>query len=397
MFFSIAFKPQQNFPCAWQLGNLICSTDQGWQMTTLGNCKVLFKGYTEQAPIEQMLPVILQNTRPLGNFCAIALHDNQVTVHTDYWRSFPIWTDANREVTNLQPVGQQAWCDATIICDSQLNITTTYRDVIGLIDSTTLEHQQVLEQVDAILLKRITDFVNQRPAPLRVFLSGGVDTMLIYSYLQRIGAEHELIDYLHVDYDDFWRKNSHHLDQFWGYSQIHHWLKPAYLASGAPGDEFMLRSPVTANLYLIKHGSSIPDQLKLNPDCMHREYFNRKKHLDIFSHQAATQIDTKNLYQYLCNVVSNDYQHWHIGHTLTWTPLRDLEIFKLMLRLPFESAVAQIMNSEFSKELIERNCPGLSSWISDQKNTGAAMKNIGSIIPATMAKSLSCTSSTNFF
>ena len=172
MFFSITFEPQQNFPCFWQLGNLTCSTDQGWKMVNFDHYKVLFKGYTEQAPIEQMLPEILQNRRPLGNFCAIAWYNGQATVYTDRWRSFPIWVNNNQEITNLQPIGDQVWCDATITFDSQLAVTLAHNDVIGTIDSTPLETQQVLDQVDAILMERITNFVNQQTKPVKVFLSG---------------------------------------------------------------------------------------------------------------------------------------------------------------------------------------------------------------------------------
>ena len=78
----------------------------------------------------------------------------------------------------------------------------------------------------------------------------------------------------------------------------------------------------------------------------------------------------------LCNIVANDWQHWHLGNTLTWTPLRDLEIFKILLRLPLSHAINQIMNSEFSQFLIERNTPGATRFLSDQKNTGSALKNL---------------------
>jgi hypothetical protein len=75
-------------------------------------------------------------------------------------------------------------------------------------------------------------------------------------------------------------------------------------------------------------------------------------------------------------MVINDWQHWHLGNTLTWTPLRDLEIFKLLLRLPTDLATAQIMNSDISQQLIEKNSPGLTALISDQKNTGNVMNNL---------------------
>jgi hypothetical protein len=82
----------------------------------------------------------------------------------------------------------------------------------------------------------------------------------------------------------------------------------------------------------------------------------------------------------VCNTVVNDWQHWHIGNTLTWTPLRDLELFKLCLRLPPELAKGQIMNSTVSRTLIEQNVPGLTSVLSDQKNTGNVMRNLQQLL-----------------
>ena len=82
---------------------------------------------------------------------------------------------------------------------------------------------------------------------------------------------------------------------------------------------------------------------------------------------------------YLCNIILNDWQHWHLGNTLTWTPLRDLRIFKLLLQLPLESAIGQITDSVISKKLIERNFPNGTRLISDQKNSVAAMKNLAEL------------------
>ena len=57
------------------------------------------------------------------------------------------------------------------------------------------------------------------------------------------------------------------------------------------------------------------------------------------------------------------------GNTLTYTPLRDLEMFKIMLQLDLDSAKRQIMNGEITKALIERNDASLLPHISPQKNS----------------------------
>jgi hypothetical protein len=49
------------------------------------------------------------------------------------------------------------------------------------------------------------------------------------------------------------------------------------------------------------------------------------------------------------------------------------------MRLPLQDAKNQIMNSIFSQALIERNVPGATEFLSDVKNTGAVLKNLGGL------------------
>ena len=77
----------------------------------------------------------------------------------------------------------------------------------------------------------------------------------------------------------------------------------------------------------------------------------------------------RDMIEKICNILVNDWQHWHLGNTLTWTPLRDLRITKTILRMPTESIMGQILNGSVSKKLIERNVPGLTRIISHQKNS----------------------------
>jgi hypothetical protein len=258
-------------------------------------------------------------------------------------------------------------------------VTENKFDVIGAIDITELDFHQAQDQVHDILTRRTQQFLSHNKLPLKVFLSGGIDTMLVYSYLRAAGANFELLDYEHFDHDYFWRNNSHRITQYWGYCQTHHWRSLAVLASGAPGDEFTLRSPTTANLYLLNHGTSIPELLQLDQPYLHGDYFSLPKHIKVFDQQVKSIKEVSQLHYELCNIVVNDWQHWHLGNTIHWTPLRDLEIFKIIMRLPLQDAKNQIMNSIFSQSLIERNVPGATEFLSDVKNTGAVLKNLGGL------------------
>lgn len=388
MFFHVGKTAQENYPCHWQLGSFSVSTDQGWQQHTVGTFDIVYKGYLDSGTLELALETITQQLEPVltGNFCAIVYDRNTKKLHlqSDRYRSFPIYFDDHATasyLTNLTVGPNVVYSNAVIsVAD---NFAVDYRtfDVVGAIDT---EATSTLDQIDQLLCDKVQQFTKCNHLPVRVFLSGGVDTLLLYSYLKRLDIAHELIWSTHCDIDKFYLANHSDIYQNWGYQQIHHWTDPCVLVSGTPGDEFMLRGPVTANLYLLAHGSSIPELLASEPHGSQYEYLSLRKNLDIFSQQLwehHSEESIHSVYQRLCNINLNDWQHWHIGNTLTWTPLRDLDLFKLFLQLPFELAKSQILDSTVSRNLIERNVPGLSTALSPQKNTRNYMKNLKNLLP----------------
>ena len=384
MFFSVGQSSKSNFSNHYRFGEFFIDTDAGWQTFESATHCVLYKGYVDSGTWADSLPTIISQTQPvlLGNFCAFVLDVTTgiVQIKTDRYRSFPIFFSPDQEVSNLSQLSHTAWTDSIVEILPGFKIVESKFDAIGHIDSSELTTAQATEQIHKILCHKTKSFLSHNTLPIRVFLSGGVDSALVYSYLQKYTDQLEMVNYEHVDFDHFWLENSGTLKNFWGYRQIHHWKTPCVLASGAPGDEFMLRSPMTADLFLQWHGSSIPTLLSQPrwQQCLHYAYFGQEKNQKFLAHNHMDlNCSREQLIYNLCNILLNDWQHWHIGHTLTWTPLRDLEIIKILLRLPWTEAVGQIMNSDISIALIEKNQPGLSQVISDQKNSGNVLKNLG--------------------
>jgi hypothetical protein len=379
MFFSIGRDSKENFSFHYQLGPFAVSTDAGWNTHCNDNYTAVYKGYADSGLLISLLDQIAQQTEPelLGNFCVIVYDhvSEQLRIQTDRLRSFPIYVN-NDSVTNLVPGARTAWTDSLISIDRDFAIAESKFDVIGPIDTTPVSTEQVVDQIHDRLTEKTQSWLKFNTLPVRAFLSGGIDSLLVYSYLQRFTKDFDLVKCNIIEYDQFWLQNSGDICGHWAYSQIHHWIEPCVLTSGAPGDEFMLRSPVTVDLFLKYHNVHITDLLK-EKTWLHSVYFNKQKHLDIFQTQTVDHSWSQTqLHWHLCNMVINDWQHWHLGNTLTWTPLRDLEIFKLLLRLPAQEATAQIINSDISQQLIEKNSPGLTALISDQKNTGNVMSNL---------------------
>lgn len=388
MFFSITTEVKDNFSQSYRMGSFNIYTDAGWRQSSIGNHLVLYKGYADVGTMETLLQTIVHQQEPQlrGNFCVIVFDPatNTIQIKTDRYRSFPIYITDNKEITNLLPQAWTAWSDSVVTIDQNLRVTREYFNLIGDINLEPITLEEALDQIDSILAERVQGFLQHNTLPVKAFLSGGVDSLLVYSYLQRFTNNYELVKCQHVDYDRFWLMNSGTLkERFWGYSQIHHWIEPCILTSGAPGDEFMLRSPTTSDM-LLKFNKTYVVDLLTQPEwqgCLHQKYFQKSANYKIFKEQKIDLgWDREMLLWNMCNIIVNDWQHWHLGNTLTFTPLRDLEIFKILIRLPLDIQLTQIMNSDISKALIERNKPGLSCLISDQKNAGNALANLADFL-----------------
>jgi hypothetical protein len=239
-----------------------------------------------------------------------------------------------------------------------------------------LTEDEVVDALYAIILRDVKHFLTHNTTPIKTFLSGGVDSMLVHSFVKKITSNYQLVDGEHFEFDKFWCSNSSQItNQYWAYKQMHHWRTPTVLTSGAPGDEYLLRSPTTANLFLMHYGTDILQHC--DTPSLHQKYFLKEAHVQLYQSQANDTAlcelvqDREQLFAQLCNINLNDWQHWHLGNTITFTPLRNIELFKLMLRLPAASAIGQIFNSTISKRLIAMNDASLLQYLSTDKNHNA--------------------------
>lgn len=376
MFFSVSLTKKDNFPQHFTLGKFVINADNGWNSTFINGNSLVYKGYCDQFNLEKNLELIISKKVPefTGNFCIFLYDGSNLKIFNDLNRSFPIFYDAN-EITNLYALDNAIATDKLCYCDLNFNIHQEKFDLFGNLDLEILPEEIVIEKIHTILDKKISNFLSHNHLPVKSFVSGGIDSMLVYSYVSKY-TNASIISGEIFEFDYFFLKNHSHLKKYWAYNQIHHFLAPTLLTSGAPGDEFMLRSPVTANLYCIGQNTNIIELLDndLYKDCLHSLYFSMEKHLKIFSNQLTKKnklikTSRKFLNYEICKNVHNDFQHHHIGNTLTFTPLRDIEITKLLLQLPTSSAFDQIMNSKISKKLIERNNPKLLEYLSSKKNS----------------------------
>lgn len=384
MFFSISRSPKLNFSVnghyhrGWHL-----DMDQGWNILEHNRETIAYKGYLDHGDLDlEIYNIVDNNVTRSGNYCIIILSDETAQVRHSFYRSFPLWYDPEHGVTNLQPLSRRIFADSVITLNKDLSFHTDLVDVIGEVPLKESALDPVVDTIDEILTEKFDYFFSLNDLPVKIFVSGGVDTALMLSYLRKLEIPHEVVLAEHIEFDRFWVKNHYTLTQSnWAYQQMHHWTSPTILVSGCPGDEFTLRNPEMGNLLALHHNTSI-NQLLENRDCLHREYLKLDDNQQKFRNQTIEQIsDRPTLYRHLLDRAINDHQHWHLGKTLTFTPLRELKILKYLLMLPWEEQVEQILDSKISRILIERNDPSVLKILSTQKNHNNYLENLVNILP----------------
>jgi hypothetical protein len=384
MFFSLSRSPKLNFSVnghyhrGWHF-----DMDAGWSIVEHNRKTVAWKGYIDQGDLDfEIFKIIDSGQAQSGNYCAVVIDDEQASVLHSSPRSFPLWYSPEHGVTNLRPIGRPIYSDSVITLNRDLSFVTNNIDVIGFNNVGEQSSEQVIENVDQILSQRFATFFEYNTRPVKIFLTGGIDTTLMLSYLRRLEIKHEVVLAEHIEFDRFWVRNHHTLTaNNWAYKQMHHWTKPTVLVSGAPGDEYTLRNPEMANLLAMHHGTSLNELLETRP-CLHKEYLLTEDNQNKFQRQQHSQEtrqiiqDKDKLYRHLLDQAANDHQHWHLGNTLTFTPLRDLNIFKEFLSLSWADQINQMLDSTISRQLIEQNDPDLLKILSVQKNTGNYLENL---------------------
>lgn len=369
MFFTIDTKQDTRFPNNLHMGKWVISYDQGWSYYEGDNYQLLFKGYGIS------IDELVKNPVPAGygNFVSLVHQNDKITVTHDLNRSFPLWR-SDRIVTNLKTNSElkTVYSDSYVVLNHD-NIEEHSFIAFDVYDKK-LSLNEAIDEIENLLVQK-TNTVNEK---LNVFLTGGIDTALLYSLIRKQNLPHQLINYEHFEFDEFACKNAQDIRRnHWAYTQMHHWIKPTWLASGAMGDEIFLRGPTTISLWAAWHNYDLIDLLDIND--YHNKYFKLEKNLKIFRSYNKDYIreqypTEKDLRRQILDMNINDHQHWHLGNTICWTPFKDVRITEILLRLNPEVLLSQMLNADISREIIRRFDPNFIQYINDDKNLNSKKK-----------------------
>ena len=394
MFFTITTDRSQRkkYQQVIQCNNFDILLDDGWNVLEHNNKWLIYKGYVNDVSIHSWIKN--NNLEPVhGNYCVIELNKQICTIKTNEYRSFPIWTVNGQLITNIHQEEfdnkKQVWADSEVSFDTCLNIHESNLNYNYYSPNSIIPSIEIVNNIHALLDDTVSNFLKANTLPLKIFLSGGLVSTLLYSYIKKFTNKFELVSYQHFDYDNFWLNNSHRIiEHNIMYKQIHHWKEPCVLVSGTHGDEVTMRSPYMSNLFLRQFGINLNDEIQNSPGNNYQtnqikkrgylEFIKNQKHKfykDMPRSQAANEI---------CNILINDFQHHHIGNTLTFTPLKNLKLANMFMDLSTELLIKQATSGFITKQLIALNDKNLLNLVATSKDECDVLSSLSNnFVPST--------------
>lgn len=339
MFFNISKERNNDFPEHVEYGGFSIDLDPGWYIHHNDNSITISKGLSESS-------------------CVIYCKGNKIKINPGYRRTFPIFYN-NTSISNIINYEHSYYQQEELVLEditlAESEEPLKYID-LGMTDEQLFEH--LYKYLDG----KIKSF--DPKGTIDVFPTGGVDTMLIMSFILKHKKKYRIVDAEYKAQDYFVCHNRSKLGKFWAYRNIIYWREPHVLMTGGNGDEMMLRNPADAYLIGLKHNEDIRETLKTG-NFYHSKYFQKSKHNQYYDSVDTTVTDYKT---YILRRNYFDYQFWHLGNTLTWAPLNDLTICNIMLNFSYDTLRGQLLDASISKQIIERNNPKLMKYVSSSKN-----------------------------
>jgi hypothetical protein len=382
MFFNIAPTVDAQFPnnieCNWAFFNC----DHGWKRFETTDGAIFAKGYADNISLDKLVDQFDQANNYHGNFCLVKIGNDIQITHNKY-RSFPLIYHSSG-ITNLYTdSGTQIWANQQLKVDSLWQSNISYGPaLLPTIGSITLA--QAIDQIFELLVRDIKQLVTTYRPKIKLFCSGGVDTTLLYALFHHINYPVELVIEEHWESDYFSINNQTELNKFWGYSQLHHWNSPTWLATGSCGDEYFLRGPAVIAMITAWHDINFSEILEASSNHYHYHHFS--KYHAMWNNTWLNKHKLKqdyplidDLYVQVLNVLSNDHQHWHLGNTITYTPFNNLDIAKILLQVDINDLMLQFTDASITKSLIQKVDPELCSIVSTFKNY-AASQNLPKLV-----------------
>jgi hypothetical protein len=358
MFFNIGPNKKEDFPNHVLYNETYIGLDPGWTIIEKENTTYIFKGLTNNGVLTDIENIENEG----GSVCLIKCHNNQIKVFGGERRTFPIFYN-EIEISNLYQ-SNNCFFENKELTINNIQVVKNTQDI--QYKELNLNDEELFDYLYEYLDQKFSTF--NAETTIKVWPTGGVDTMMIISYMIKHNIPYEIINAEYKIQDYFVCHNRENLGKFWAYKNIVYCKDFNILMTGGNGDEMMLRNPQDAYLITKANGDNLLNLVRGN-NFYHSDYFLKNKHQKSYESVKNINLDILNVKNSIIQKNYFDYQFWHIGNTLTWAPLNDLKICNIMLNFSYDILLTQLTDAKISKKIIERNNPNLLKYVSPQKNS----------------------------
>jgi hypothetical protein len=346
MFFNISKTPNFDFPEHIEYAGYSIDLDPGWNIQIEHDSKIISKGLIESS-------------------CTIYCRNNKIEIHPGHRRTFPVFFDDDN-ISNLIRYNKEHTSREELVIN---NIKLHASEQSPKFKDLKLSSIELFDLLYDYLDVKISQFNSDDP--IYVFPTGGVDTMIILSFMLKHKKKYKIVDAEYKAQDYFVCHNRSKLGKLWAYRNIIYWRDYHVLMSGSNGDEMMLRNPKDAYMLAKVHGENLL-QLLEDQEFYHSSHFLKSKQQALYNEvNAMNNMTVESAKDFILERNYSDYQFWHLGNTLTWAPLNDLNVCNIMLNFSYSDLKGQLLDASISKRLIERNNPDLLKYVSQSKNNNS--------------------------
>ncbi len=351
MFFELSHNFNETFTNCYKIGNMCLSTDNGWKEFFSNGKKAIAKGYSFETSLEV---AAFQPPRYRGMFCSIVETDNGIMITHGIPRSFPIYT-IDGKITNLHRGNlipdNQYYVDGTTVSYNLITFKPRIENSLSL--------DQAIEIIDSCLEENIKGFQVFDDREIKVTVTGGLDTSLIYSYIDNLNIKHvPVIDRI-FELDAFVIKNYQAIEENSEFIvDVNHYREPCVVTSGGNGDFYFLRTAEAMSWV------DVDRKYKYDPN------------LDYNDVTYTTHFNHVSLFKKICSC----YNIWHLNNTVYFNPLLDIRIPLTIMAVKKHELFDAIKTGQIQKTLIAKRSNWIGNLVSNKKMPNQQLKFLPEVL-----------------
>jgi len=367
MFFNLSKSEDARFQHRWRVGNYTLHTDNGWKEYVVDGKRAIAKGACMEVPLSV---AAFQSPRYRGTFVSIIDDVGGPTITHGVLRGFPLWKNA------------MSWTNMASLDQVEYN-TYVYRgqiekfNPIPYISTIKLELDEVISLIDDYIAENVQGLVaNNDVSDLECTVTGGVDTTLIWSYLESLGVPHRSSMTRHFAWDRFIMDHKLAIDDVarWiDQHNINHYEQARWITTGGNGDAMFVRDVGLPAKWLAANGINMLS-ITARMDYMFNTIMDDPSYVTEWKSPSkastALMLDTLRRITYLS-------EFWHFNNTMFFNPLQDMRISAAIMRLDPAVLARAISDATIQKELIKRRAPWMADCISQHKNVNPRLNFFG--------------------